>query len=102
RTRRRALRGRADELIRGLVSDGWTDLTNVRALVDVNGLPIELLGLDDAHLRWHDLRVASRRAPDRLGVAVMHSPDTAPESAALGGPPPTRSAHGQPFSGATV
>jgi uncharacterized protein len=84
RTRRRALRGRADELTRGLVSDGWTDLTNVRALVDVNGLPIELLGLDDAHLRWHDLRIAPRRAPDRLGVAVMHSPDTAPESAALG------------------
>ena len=50
----------------------------------MNGLPIELLGLDDAHLRWHDLRVAPRRAPDRLGVAVMHSPDTAPESAALG------------------
>src|SRR5438034_445731 len=68
RTRRRALRGRADELIRGLLSDGWTDLTNVRALVDVNGLPIELLGLDDAHLRWHDLRLAPRRAPDRLAT----------------------------------
>src|SRR4029079_13981682 len=34
--------------------------------------------------RWHDLRVAPRKAPDRLGVAVMHSPDSAPESAALG------------------
>ena len=84
RKRRRALRGRADALIRGLVSDGWIDLTNVRALVDVDGLPLELLGLDDAHLRWHDLRIAPRGAPDRLGVAVMHSPDSAPESAALG------------------
>jgi uncharacterized protein len=28
--------------------------------------------------------VAPRRARDRLGVAVMHSPDSAPESAALG------------------
>jgi len=84
RKRRGALRGRPDELIRGLVSDGWADLTNVRRLAEVNGLPIELLGLDDAHLRWHDLRVAPRHAPDRLGVAVMHSPDSAPESAALG------------------
>jgi predicted MPP superfamily phosphohydrolase len=84
RRRRGALRGRPDELIRGLVSDGWADLTNVRRLAEVNGLPIELLGLDDAHLRWHDLRVAPRQAPDRLGVAVMHSPDSAPESAALG------------------
>jgi predicted MPP superfamily phosphohydrolase len=84
RKRRGALRGRPDELIRGLVSDGWADLTNVRRLAEVNGLPIELLGLDDAHLRWHDLRVAPRHAPDRLGVAVMHSPDCAPESAALG------------------
>ena len=84
RKRRRALRGRADALIRGLVSDGWIDLTNVRDLVDVDGLPLELLGLDDAHLRWHDLRIAPRGAPDRLGVAVMHSPDSAPESAALG------------------
>lgn len=87
RKRRRrpgAVRGRPAELIRGLVSDGWADLTNVRRLAEVNGLPIELLGLDDAHLRWHDLRVAPRHAPDRLGVAVMHSPDSAPESAALG------------------
>ena len=84
RKRRRALRGRADELIRGLISDGWTDLTNVRTLVDVDGLAIELLGLDDAHLRWQDLRIAPRRALDRFGVAVMHSPDSAPESAALG------------------
>jgi predicted MPP superfamily phosphohydrolase len=87
RKRRRrpgAVRGRPDQLIHGLVSDGWADLTNVRSLAEVDGLPIELLGLDDAHLRWHDLRVAPRTAPDRLGVAVMHSPDSAPESAALG------------------
>ena len=34
--------------------------------------------------RRHDLRVAPRRAPDRFGFAVMHSPDSAPETAALG------------------
>ena len=45
---------------------------------------MELLGLDDAHIAWHDLRVAPRRSPDRFGFAVMHSPDSAPETAALG------------------
>jgi predicted MPP superfamily phosphohydrolase len=74
RKRRFAKRGRVEDLIEGLTNDGWVDLTNVRELVDVDGVPIELLGLDDAHLRWQDLRV----------VAVMHSPDSAPESAALG------------------
>jgi predicted MPP superfamily phosphohydrolase len=46
-------------------------------------MDVELLGLDDAHIRWHDLRVAPRQT-DRFGVAVMHSPDSAPETAALG------------------
>ena len=84
RRRRFARRGRVQDLIGGLMNDGWVDLTNIRDLVDVDGVPIELLGLDDAHLRWQDLRIAPRRAPDRLGLAVMHSPDSAPESAALG------------------
>ena len=60
------------------------DLTNVRRDVDLDGLPVELLGLDDAHIRWQDYRVAPRRAPERFGFAVMHSPDSAPEAAALG------------------
>jgi hypothetical protein len=81
---RRAERGRAIDLVSQLRADGWDDLTNVRRDVDVNGLPIELLGLDDAHIAWHDLRVAPRRSPDRFGFAVMHSPDSAPETAALG------------------
>lgn len=81
---RRARRGRGDDLARLLVADGWEDLTNVRHEVGLDGLPIELLGLDDAHIRWHDLRIAPRQAPERFGVAVMHSPDSAPEAAALG------------------
>lgn len=81
---RRAERGRAPDLVSQLRADGWDDLTNVRRDVVVNGLPIELLGLDDAHIAWHDLRVAPRRSPDRFGFAVMHSPDSAPETASLG------------------
>jgi uncharacterized protein len=84
RKRRRAEAGRSSELITQLEADGWLDLTNVRHEIELDGLPIELLGLDDAHIRWHDLTVAPRRAPERLGVAVMHSPDSAPETAALG------------------
>jgi predicted MPP superfamily phosphohydrolase len=81
---RRAERGRAADLVSQLRADGWDDLTNVRREVDIDGVPIELLGLDDAHIAWHDLRVAPRRSPDRFGFAVMHSPDSVPETAALG------------------
>jgi predicted MPP superfamily phosphohydrolase len=84
RARRSAVIGRGGDLVRRLTTDGWTDLTNSRRDVTIEGLPIELLGLDDAHIRWHDLRVAPRRDPERLGLAVMHSPDSAPEAVALG------------------
>jgi predicted MPP superfamily phosphohydrolase len=84
RKRRRARRGRAPDLVRALVAEGWEDLTNVRREVTLDGLPVELLGLDDAHIRRQDLRVAPRAALDRFGFAVMHSPDSAPEAAALG------------------
>jgi predicted MPP superfamily phosphohydrolase len=83
RKHRRATGGRAGDLIAQLVADGWIDLTNSRRETVLGGFDIELLGLDDAHIRWHDLRVAPRRT-DGFGVAVMHSPDSAPETAALG------------------
>jgi uncharacterized protein len=84
RRRRWARPGRVRELIGKLTAEGWNDLTNDRCTVELAGLPIELLGLDDAHLRWQDFRMARRRAPERFGIAVMHSPDSAPEAAALG------------------
>jgi uncharacterized protein len=84
RKRRRADAGRAPDLVAQLVADGWQDLTNVRLELELGGLPIELLGLDDAHIAWHDLTIAPRHAEDRFGIAVMHSPDSAPEAAALG------------------
>lgn len=84
RRRRGAQRGRGRELVAQLAADGWDDLTNVRRTVALDGLPIELLGLDDAHIEKQDLRVVPRRAEDRFGFAVMHSPDSAPEAAACG------------------
>jgi uncharacterized protein len=77
-------RGRANELRTMLIADGWRDLTNLRDELDLDGLPIELLGLDDAHIRRQDLRVAPREAPLAFGIAVMHSPDSAPEIVACG------------------
>ena len=84
RTRRRARRGRAPEMIELLAMDGWVHLPNVRTLAALDGLGVELLGLDDPHIGRQDLRVAPRRHPERFGFAVSHSPDPAPELAALG------------------
>ncbi|MGQ0669820.1 MAG: metallophosphoesterase [Actinomycetota bacterium] len=81
---RRAKRGRAPELIARLEADGWTHLPNVRLEVALNGLPVELVGLDDPNIGRQDLRGALRRAPARFGIAVVHSPDAAPELSALG------------------
>jgi uncharacterized protein len=86
RTRRprAARRGRSGELVAQLEAGGWEHLRNVRRPVALADLPVELLGLDDAHIDWHDSRAIPRTAPERFGVAVMHSPDSAPESAACG------------------
>ena len=84
RKRRLAQGGRWRELVTQLEAGGWSELTNSRRDLTLEGLDVELLGLDDAHIRWHDLRVAPRQHEAALGVAVMHSPDSAPETAALG------------------
>jgi uncharacterized protein len=81
---RTAARGRSVDLRAGLDADGWEELTNVRHERELAGVAIELLGLDDAHVRRQDYRVVPREAPDRLGVAVMHSPDSLPEAVASG------------------
>ena len=50
-----------------LTADGWRDLTNLRDELDLDGLPVELLGLDDAHIGRQDLRVAPRGRRRRSG-----------------------------------
>ena len=84
RRRRLGIRGRGRDLVAGLESDGWVHLKNARASVTVDGTRLEVLGLDDPHIERHDLRVAPRQDRDAFGVAVVHSPDPAPELAALG------------------
>ena len=84
RRQRPAQRGRAPELIAQLEADGWAHLRNVRRAISLGGLEIEVLGLDDPHIGRQDLRVAPREHPQTFGLAVVHSPDPAPELAALG------------------
>lgn len=79
-----ARRGRSRELVEQLRATGWTPLCNTRLDAEVDGLSTEVVGLDDPHIAWHDLRVAPRRSEDRFGLAIVHSPDAAPELAALG------------------
>jgi predicted MPP superfamily phosphohydrolase len=81
---RAARGGRSRELIAQLEADGWEHVRNVRTELDLAGLPVELLGLDDAHINRQDSRAIPRTAPERFGFAVMHSPDSAPETAACG------------------
>ncbi len=84
RRRRPTERGPAPELVSALEADGWIDLTNGRLDTALNGTPAEVAGLDDPHVHRNDLRVAPRRHPGRFGLAVVHSPDPAPELIALG------------------
>jgi uncharacterized protein len=84
RRRRLGRRGRAADLIRLLDADGWVHLKNRKLDQRLDGVPVEVLGLDDPHIHRGDLSVAPRTEPGRLGLAVVHSPDPAPELAALG------------------
>jgi predicted MPP superfamily phosphohydrolase len=84
RRRRRAAPGGARELVPLLEADGWVHLCNRREITEAKGLSLEIVGLDDPHIERHDLRVAVRKEPHAFGLAVVHSPDPAPELAALG------------------
>jgi uncharacterized protein len=84
RQRRDVRRGRGTELAGRLEAVGWTHLKNVRGELDLGGTTAEVAGMDDPHIHRADLRTMTRRMPDLFGLAVVHSPDPAPELAALG------------------
>lgn len=84
RRRRTGIPGRGADLVRQLEADGWVHLRNRRTSLELDGSRFEVLGLDDPHIERHDLRVAGRRDETAFGLAVVHSPDPAPELAALG------------------
>jgi uncharacterized protein len=86
RQRRRIVgrRGRGQELVRLLEQDGWVHLRNRKYDRRADGMRMEIVGLDDPHIHRADLTVAPRTSPDAFGLAVVHSPDPAPELASLG------------------
>lgn len=65
-----------DELVAGLRSGGWLDLSNRRGTLDVAGLHLELVGVDDPHLEFDRYAAVSRPADPSatLTVGVMHAP----------------------------
>ena len=84
RRRRPGVRGRSRDLVGQLEADGWDHLKNRRTALTVDGARVEVLGMDDPHIERHDLRAALRTDPGGFGLAIVHSPDPAPELTALG------------------
>jgi uncharacterized protein len=84
RRRRAARRGRARDLVDQLEAEGWVHLRNLRTNTTVDGVRVELMGLDDPHIERQDLRAACRGDAAAFGLGVVHSPDPMPELAALG------------------
>lgn len=68
-----------DDLVAGLSSNGWAELSNDRAFVQTSGIDIEFVGVDDPHLD-HDLFPAPRPLPEsregrgRIKIGVAHAP----------------------------
>ena len=65
------------DLVRGLTSLGWTDLTNARSFVEAGGRRVEVAGVDDPHLKRDRLEVADPPvdAGTALHVALVHAPE---------------------------
>ncbi|MFN2545249.1 MAG: metallophosphoesterase [Actinomycetota bacterium] len=81
---RKGLPGASRQLVAALEADGWAHLKNRGTDISLDGVRVEVGGLDDPHIHRHDIRTAIRREPDRFGLAVVHSPDPVAELAALG------------------
>lgn len=65
-----------DRLVEGLAAGGWTDLDNVRTTMSVAGSALELVGVDDPHIRRDRYEVVAGRASSEadLTVGVVHAP----------------------------
>ena len=64
------------ELVAVLGARGWADLDNARTLVDIAGLPVELVGVNDPHIRRDRYAAVSAPAsPDAaLTIGLVHAP----------------------------
>ncbi|MFK5635794.1 metallophosphoesterase [Ornithinimicrobium sp. LYQ103] len=64
------------DLVDGLTARGWLDLTHRRVELDVAGVRLELVGVDDPHLELDDYAsVSAPASPDAaLTIGVTHAP----------------------------
>lgn len=81
-------------LTRGLLDLGFVDLNNAAARMTLRGTDVELFGLGDPHIRYHDparMRAAAAALPRRrkkapqLRLGVVHAPYQAALNALLDG-----------------
>ena len=65
------------DLVAGLRDLGWADLTNRRTTVDVSGAKVDVVGVDDPHLKRDDPAVAAVPADPGadLRLALVHAPE---------------------------
>ena len=65
-----------EDLVKGMLDLGWTDLTNTRATLAVAGSPVEFVGVDDPHLKYdrYGLVEGSFSPEAELRVGVTHAP----------------------------
>lgn len=65
-----------DDLVKGFTAAGWTDLNNRRTTLEVAGHRLELVGVDDPHIKRDRYdRVAGPADPGAaLTVGVAHAP----------------------------
>ena len=64
------------DLVQGLLGRGWVDLDNARTTLQLGGLRVELVGVDDPHIdldRYEDVRAPADPAAD-LSLGVLHAP----------------------------
>jgi uncharacterized protein len=64
------------ELVHAFTSAGWVDLTNRRESLEVRGLRLEFVGVDDPHLGYDRLDLVRGVAPadTDLMIGVTHAP----------------------------
>ena len=63
------------DLVAGMTSAGWADLTNARATVKAGGRAVELLGVDDPHIHRDRYDAVAGPVTDAdLGLGVVHAP----------------------------
>jgi predicted MPP superfamily phosphohydrolase len=68
------------DMVSRLTEHGWLFMNNRTAQIE----DIDVVGLDDAHIRRADLEIASARAGSGFRLAITHSPDIAEDLAELG------------------